>query len=189
MMRRRFDGSEDHLGMKRFAGLAIALVWLTLVPAPARDTYTRVPTIDALDYRIRLELKDAGDQIRGDTEILFAINEENLKSLTLDFADLAVDAVSVGDHAEYAGPRTKRTRYAYVVPPTTVRSLRLSRLFSSTTRSNGPPPTERSSSKSSTPTGSSSQPNLTSDEVLAMTRKFAGTTGAAIGVVTGPARR
>ncbi|HKQ06763.1 MAG TPA: M1 family aminopeptidase [Blastocatellia bacterium] len=85
--------------MKRFLGLAMALVWLTLVPAPARDTYTRVPAIDALDYRIRLELQEAGAQIRGDTEILFAINEENLKSITLDFADLAVDAVSVGDRA------------------------------------------------------------------------------------------
>ena len=90
---------KNRLTMKRLAGLAISLAWLTLASAPARDTYARAQGIDALDYRIRLEIKDTGDEISGDTEIRFAINEENLKSITLDFGDLAVDAASVDDRA------------------------------------------------------------------------------------------
>lgn len=85
--------------MKRLACLAIALLALALAPVPARDTYPRTSGIDALDYRIQLELKDAGDQIIGDTAILFAFNQENVKSITLDFADLAVDAASENERA------------------------------------------------------------------------------------------
>lgn len=83
--------------MKRLACLAIALLCLTFAPTPGRDTYSRSPAVDALDYRIQIDLKETGSEITGDTAILFAINEENVKSITLDFADLTVDAVSDND--------------------------------------------------------------------------------------------
>ena len=83
--------------MKRAGGLTLALFWLTLATTPARDTYPRVQTVDAIDYRIRLEVKETGEQISGDTEILFAVNEEGVKEITLDFADLTIDTVSEDD--------------------------------------------------------------------------------------------
>ena len=83
--------------MKRLACLALALACLTLAPAAARDTYPRAPAVDARDYLIRLELKDAGNEITGDTTVLLAFNEENVKNVTFDFAGLAVDAVSDDD--------------------------------------------------------------------------------------------
>jgi aminopeptidase N len=85
--------------MKRLACFAIALLGLTLAAAPVRDTYPRAPAVDALDYRIQLELKDAGDEITGDVTIRLALNEENVKNITFDFAGLAVDAVSDNDRA------------------------------------------------------------------------------------------
>jgi hypothetical protein len=84
MTRQRFDGSEDGSAMKRLACLAIALLCLTFAPAPGRDTYPRSSAVDALDYRIQIELKETGNEIAGDTAILFAVNEENVKNITLD---------------------------------------------------------------------------------------------------------
>src|SRR6185369_11031304 len=46
---------------------------------------------------IRLELKEAGDEIIGETTILFAFNEENVKSVALDLSGLAVYSVSDND--------------------------------------------------------------------------------------------
>ena len=82
---------------KRLTCLAIALLALTLAQAAARDSYPRTSGVDALDYRIRLELKEASNEIAGETTILFAFAEENVKSITLDLADLAVDSVSDND--------------------------------------------------------------------------------------------
>jgi aminopeptidase N len=75
--------------------MALALVW----PAYSRDTYPRLIAIDAIHYRINLEIKDSTDEITAETEILFAFNEDKVKSIALDFAGLAVDAVKENDRA------------------------------------------------------------------------------------------
>lgn len=85
--------------MRRIACFAFALVWLAVAPAGARDNYPRSTAVDALHYRIQLELKESGDQISGATEILFAFNEENVKAIALDFSDLTVDEASENDRA------------------------------------------------------------------------------------------
>src|SRR5215470_16653398 len=84
--------------MKRIACFAIAIVWLTLTPAGARDNYSRLSSIDAIHYRIQLELKDTGGEVNGETEILVAFNEDNVKTIPLDFSDLTVDEISENDH-------------------------------------------------------------------------------------------
>ena len=83
--------------MKRIACFAIAIVWLTLTPAGARDNYSRLSSVDALHYRIQLELKDTGGEINGETEILVAFNEDNVKNIPLDFNDLIIDEVGEND--------------------------------------------------------------------------------------------
>src|SRR5215216_1468388 len=90
--------------MKRAACLAIALltlapVWPSPTPVYSRDTYRRLIAIDAIHYRISLDIKDSTDEIAAETEILFAFNEDNVKSIALDFAGLAVDGVKEDDRA------------------------------------------------------------------------------------------
>lgn len=65
----------------------------------SRDTYPRAAAIDAIHYRISLEIKDSTDEINGETEILFAINEDAVKRVALDFAGLTVDSVAENDRA------------------------------------------------------------------------------------------
>ncbi|HEX8089616.1 MAG TPA: M1 family aminopeptidase [Blastocatellia bacterium] len=85
--------------MRRAACFALAIMWLSLTPThstPAypRDTYPRAAALDAIHYRISLEIKDSTDEISAETEILLAMNEDGLKSIALDFAGLDVDAVA-----------------------------------------------------------------------------------------------
>ncbi|HVG21337.1 MAG TPA: M1 family metallopeptidase, partial [Blastocatellia bacterium] len=85
--------------MRRAACFALALVWLSLTPAHSRDTYPRVVALDAIHYRISLEIKDSTDEITAETEILFALNEDGAKTIALDFGALAVDGVTENGRA------------------------------------------------------------------------------------------
>jgi hypothetical protein len=80
MMRKRADRSEDELAMKRLACLAIALLCLTHAPAPGCDLYPRAAAVDAPDYRIRIELQDAGNEIAGDTTTLTTARRKTAKN-------------------------------------------------------------------------------------------------------------
>jgi aminopeptidase N len=90
--------------MRRAACFALALAWLSFTPAYSthvysRDTYPRVAALDAIHYRINLEIKDSADEITAETEILFALNEDGVKAIALDFAGLTVDGVMENERA------------------------------------------------------------------------------------------
>src|SRR6266540_3374735 len=85
--------------LKRTAGLAIVLWCFSFMPALSRDTYPRVAALDAINYTLHLELKDTGDDIRADAEILFAFNDDSVKQIALDFAGLMVDGVTENGQA------------------------------------------------------------------------------------------
>ena len=73
---------------------ALPLLLCLLAQAPARDDYRRQPGLDALQYRIRVSLGDAGNEISAETEIAFAVKAENVREVTLDFEGLTVDSVT-----------------------------------------------------------------------------------------------
>ncbi|HEX7312537.1 MAG TPA: M1 family aminopeptidase [Pyrinomonadaceae bacterium] len=73
---------------------ALTLLLCLFAPAVARDDYPRQTAIDALQYRIRLSIADAGEEISAETEIVFAVRAENVREVALDFPGLAVDGVS-----------------------------------------------------------------------------------------------
>src|SRR6185503_7795720 len=84
---------------KRVACFALALFWLSFTTALARDDYTRLTAADAIHYRIHIEIKDAGDDISAETEILFAFNSNAVKQVALDFAGLTIDGVKENERA------------------------------------------------------------------------------------------
>jgi aminopeptidase N len=73
---------------------AISLLVCLLPHAQARDDYPRQAGIDALQYRIRLSVGEAGDGIRAETEVVFAVRAENVREVALDFPGLDVDGVT-----------------------------------------------------------------------------------------------
>ena len=86
--------------MKKVFSLLIALVvWVGLAPVFARDNYPRSTALDALHYQIRIAIADQGDEIQGETEILFAVAEDGVKSIDLDFVALKVDQVTENGRA------------------------------------------------------------------------------------------
>ncbi|HKP85728.1 MAG TPA: M1 family aminopeptidase [Blastocatellia bacterium] len=85
--------------MKRAACFALALTGLIFTVAFSRDTYPRATALDAIHYRIHLEINDAGDDISAETEILFAFNNDSVKSIALDFAGLRASEVTENKRA------------------------------------------------------------------------------------------
>src|SRR5215207_9783307 len=73
---------------------ALPLLLGLFAHAQARDDYPRQPGLDALQYRIRLSLGETGDEVRGETEIVFALKAANVGEVALDFPGLNVDGVS-----------------------------------------------------------------------------------------------
>ena len=86
---------------KRAARLLVSLTLplCLCAHAPARDDYPRQPGLDAQQYRIRLSIADAGQEISGETEIVFAVRAENVREVALDFPDLSVDGANENGHA------------------------------------------------------------------------------------------
>ena len=96
--------------MKRAARLTFPLILacLCFARAEARDDYPRSADVDAVHYLIRLELKEASEEITAETEILFAAKADRPRAAALDFGALDVDSVTVdGRPARYtrAGER------------------------------------------------------------------------------------
>jgi aminopeptidase N len=85
--------------MKRSGCITLALAAVSLTLSFSRDTYPRAADLDAIHYRISLEIKDTGDEIDGETEILFAFDSDSVKSIPLDFAGLMADAVTENNRA------------------------------------------------------------------------------------------
>jgi aminopeptidase N len=87
------------------AGLAVWPVLLVLCfvsPAFSRDNYPRRTSLDAVHYRIRLDLPERGEEFSAEAEILFAVNAEGLREIPLDFEGLLVEGVKVdGVAAQY----------------------------------------------------------------------------------------
>jgi aminopeptidase N len=78
---------------------ALPLLLCLFAPAAARDDYPRQTGLDALLYRIRLSVADAGDEIRGETEIIFRVGAGNVREVALDFPGLVVDGVTENGRA------------------------------------------------------------------------------------------
>jgi len=81
--------------------LLCALAALTCLQAGAhaRDNYERLPWLDALEYRIRLTIPEAADEISAEAAINFAVKADAPRELPLDFGALAVDGVNVNGRA------------------------------------------------------------------------------------------
>jgi aminopeptidase N len=84
--------------MRRVAAIILLFAGFSIHAAPGPDRYVREPAVDAINYRIEVEIADAGDRISGVTEILLEIKENGVKEVILDFAELTIDAVHDGDH-------------------------------------------------------------------------------------------
>jgi aminopeptidase N len=77
--------------MKRLFAFALIIAF---VPAAfSRDDYPRSTQLDVLHYRVSLELKDSDDTIAGETEIVFSVNSDSVKELTLDLVGMTIDEV------------------------------------------------------------------------------------------------
>jgi aminopeptidase N len=75
--------------------LATLPLLLCLVPhAYTRDDYRRQPGLDAQQYRISVNVSDAGDEIKAETEIVFEVKAERLREVALDFPGLHIDGVT-----------------------------------------------------------------------------------------------
>jgi aminopeptidase N len=81
--------------LPRALASVVLLLSLCLAPAAARDDYRRLTALDAAHYLIRLEIKEAGEEISAETEITFAAREEGGGEVPLDFEGLTIDAVTV----------------------------------------------------------------------------------------------
>ena len=81
--------------MKQITRLALALLLcLNFTAVFPRDNYPRLATSDAIHYRIHLDLKEAGEEIQAETEILLAFTGDGVKEVALDFVGLSVDGVT-----------------------------------------------------------------------------------------------
>ncbi|MDT5272604.1 MAG: aminopeptidase [Acidobacteriota bacterium] len=81
---------------------ALPLLLCLAAHAEARDDYPRQAALDAQQYRIRLSIADAGNEISAETEIVFAVRAENVREVALDFPDLTLDSVTEnGRSAKY----------------------------------------------------------------------------------------
>jgi len=89
--------------IKRAAPASCLALLLCLVsPAFSRDNYPRRTSLDAVHYRIRLDIPETGEEIRAETEILFALNADGVREIPLDFAPFNVERVTVdGSAAQY----------------------------------------------------------------------------------------
>jgi aminopeptidase N len=65
----------------------------------ARDSYARLRWLDALEYRIYLSIPETGDEISGQTTIVFNVKSDAPRELPLDFGSLTVDAVTENGRA------------------------------------------------------------------------------------------
>jgi aminopeptidase N len=84
-------------GTRACATLLCALAALACLPAQAqaRDTYARLAWLDALEYRIRLNIPEASDEISAEATINFALKADAPRELPLDFGALNVEGVTV----------------------------------------------------------------------------------------------
>src|ERR1044071_1956323 len=83
--------------LKVFGSLPLLLC--LCLHAQARDDYPRQAGLDAQQYRIRLRVADAGQEISGETEVAFVVRAENVREVLLDFPDLDVDGVNENGRA------------------------------------------------------------------------------------------
>jgi aminopeptidase N len=62
------------------------------------DGYVRQPAIDVVHYEIALELSQT-DSVSGTARVQIMMNTDGVSSLWLDFSDMTVDSLSVGDRS------------------------------------------------------------------------------------------
>jgi aminopeptidase N len=88
--------------MKRVSRLALALLLgLNLAVVFARDDYPRATALDAIHYRLRLEIKETGEEINAEMEILFEFRRDGVQEVALDLVGLVVDQVTEGGRAAH----------------------------------------------------------------------------------------
>jgi aminopeptidase N len=72
---------------------ALTVLLCIVTPSVALDDYSRATQLDALRYRIHLTLNDSDNTISGEAEILFAVTQDSVAEVPLDFEGLTVDEV------------------------------------------------------------------------------------------------
>ncbi|HYY99715.1 MAG TPA: hypothetical protein VE642_14030, partial [Pyrinomonadaceae bacterium] len=77
----------------------VAALSCAATPARARDNYARLASLDALEYRIRLSIPEASDEISAEATILFNVTADAPRELPLDFGALTVDGVTENGRA------------------------------------------------------------------------------------------
>jgi len=75
----------------------VLLLLVNLAPALARDDYPRSTSVDAIHYRVHLELKDSSDEIEARAEILIEFTADSVKEVIFDLGDLTIDQVKEND--------------------------------------------------------------------------------------------
>jgi aminopeptidase N len=78
---------------------ALAALACLATRAHARDNYARLNWLDALEYRIRLNIPEAADEITAETTIVFDVTADAPRELPLDFGALVVEGVTVNGRA------------------------------------------------------------------------------------------
>jgi aminopeptidase N len=106
-------------GVARLPPLLL-LLFLLSPAAAARDNYPRQTALDALHYRLRLDLRDASGEITGEAEILFNVGA-GLREVPLDFGALAVDSVTAD--GQRAAHRRDGERLLVTLPPVNVANV------------------------------------------------------------------
>ena len=79
-MKTKIGTFKSQISHPKFLG-ALPLLLCLFAHAQARDTYPRQPGLDAQQYRIRLRIADTGEDIRAETEIVFAVRAENVREV------------------------------------------------------------------------------------------------------------
>jgi hypothetical protein len=98
--------------MKLFVCTAVVLVlsFLLSIGVYGFDEYPRNEAFDAIHYRLHRTLKDASDEITGETEILFKIKQSGVRSIALDLVGLVVDGASEEKRPQHSPTRTGSSR-------------------------------------------------------------------------------
>lgn len=77
----------------------VLLLLVCLAPALAFDDYPRSTSVDAIHYRVHLELKDSTDEINARVETLIQFTGNDVKELTFDLGGLTINQVKENDQS------------------------------------------------------------------------------------------
>lgn len=88
-----------HFRVSSFARFLLLLsLWLGAILPAASGSQAHSTAVDALHYRISLEIPSKGEEIQAKTEILIAFQSDGVQQVDLDLTGLAVDEATEDGH-------------------------------------------------------------------------------------------